>query len=112
MSNDKKSDMIGFKDFLVQQESKLPRKNTRMENLNHELLTFLDRDAKRLDKLINLYEEKVHMIKNYPQDANIIVSLDSEVISNKIDIIDFVKHNDCELKNNINNVLKFHFKAL
>jgi hypothetical protein len=112
MSKDKKNDMIGFKDFLDQQETKLPKRNTRLENLNHELLTFLERDANRLNKLIDLYEEKVHMIKNHPQDSNIIVSLDSEVISNKIDIIDFVKHNDCEFKNNVNNLLKSHFKNL
>jgi hypothetical protein len=69
-------DLSGFQDFIDAANdgpSKIPRKN-RVDGF--ELLTFLEQDSQRLENMIRLYEEKAFLLKNYPQDTDLIIKLD------------------------------------
>jgi len=112
MSNNNSDDMIGFKDFLETEEKKKPAGNKRVDNLNYELLSFLEKDAKRLDNHISLFEEKAFMLKNFPQDSKIIVDIETALIEKRISITEYIKHHPSGLNGNLSEVLENHFSSL
>lgn len=113
MSNRDNDDLIGFRDFLEDDDQKKKGSaNKRIDNLNYELLAFLEKDASRLDKHISLFEEKTFMLKNFPVDSKIIVDLESENIELKIDIINLLKSNPSALHSNLSEILEDHFSSL
>jgi len=109
---DPNDDMIGFKDFLDSEDKTKPIGNKRVDNLNYEIISFLEKDAKRLDKHISLFEEKTFMIKNFPQDSQIIVELETSIIEKRIAIINHTKNNPSAIIANLSEVLEDHFSSL
>lgn len=105
-------DMIGFKDFLDLEEKRKTGGNKRIDNLSYELISFLEKDAMRLDNFIKLFEEKCFMMKNYPQDSQIIVELEAAIIEKRIKLIDHFKQQNNALDMNLSEILEDHFSSL
>lgn len=104
-------DMIGFKDFLDGENNKKPTRNKRIDNDNYELISFLEKDAKRLSNQIDLYEEKSYLIKSFPQDTRIIIRLESELYDRKLELIEKFKEPNSALRQNISDILSAHFSS-
>lgn len=104
-------DMIGFQDFLSSQEDKRLKKGNRLKDSGHEMLSFLEREDKRLDLLSRLYTEKVEMIKSYPQDASIIIDLEKRLIETRNKVKDHLIKNDSHLRRNLREIYKNHFSS-
>ena len=102
-------DMIGFKDFLDAKDMQKPTTNKRIDNLNYELISFLEKDGKRLANHISLFEEKTYMLKNFPQDSQIIVSLETSIIEEKINLVNYLRSNPSSIHANFSEILKDHF---
>lgn len=106
------NDMIGFKDFLENQEEKrAQRPKSRQNNSTHELLSFFEKENNRLDKLIQLYTQKISMINDYPQEASLIVELQSSIIDYKIKLIDEFKKPDSHVNKNLVDIFAHHFSS-
>jgi hypothetical protein len=103
-------DLIGFKDFLDYQEEKIPKRMKRAQNSGFELYSFLERESFRLSKLLSLFEEKVFVIKNYPQDTKIIIDTESSIIEERINLVNKLAKPTSKLNSNIDEVLKKHFQ--
>lgn len=112
MSNRNDDDMIGFRDFLEDTDKKKNQTNKRVDNLNYELLSFLEKDANRLDKHISLFEEKTYMLKNFPTESKILVDLEAENIELRIDIINRLKSYPSGLHSHLSEILEDHFSSL
>ena len=72
MSNNDKDDLIGFRDFIDNDQGKSDKRSagTRSKN-DFELITFLEQDSQRLSNHIETFEEKAYVIKNYSQDPSL-----------------------------------------
>lgn len=105
-------DLVGFKEFIEDQKIKLntkPPSGTRAESSSHELLTFLNHETTRLDKLISLVEEKTHILKNYPQDSAIKIELETQLIKNRVFLFENLKSRESIFWKNLNEVYLKHF---
>jgi len=107
--NKNSSDIIGFKDFLDERDKKQPRINKRSLETNFELLTFLERESDRLGKIITVYDEKTHNIREYPQDTTIIAYQEANMIEAKIDTIELLKVKGSPFLKNLEDTLSAHF---
>lgn len=105
------NDMIGFQDFLVSQEEKRTRRTSRQNDSGHEILTFLEKENERLDRLSKLYTEKVQMIKNYPQDAAIIVGLEKSLVNHRNELKELIGKKDSHFLRNLREVYKTQFSS-
>lgn len=104
-------DMIGFQDFLDGQEEKRIRGNKRIVDSGHELLSFLEKENKRLELLTRLYDDQTEMMKHYPQAAIIIVDLETNLSKNKIKLIDHFKGQESHLRRNLREIYKNFFSS-
>lgn len=103
-------DMIGFQDFLSSQEEKR-NKNHRLNDSGHEMLSFLEKENNRLDLLSRLYTEKVEMIRSYPQDATLIVDLETKLINTKNRLKDNLIKRDSHMRKNLRELYRNHFNS-
>lgn len=104
-------DIIGFQDFLEGQEEKRSQGNRRSDNSGHELLSFLEKENRRLELLTKLYSEKSEMMRQFPQEAAIIVDLESNLSKNKIALIDCFSNADSHLRRNLREIYNNHFNS-
>ena len=109
MSPDDEDDLIGFRDFIDGEDNK-PAKSTRRRrestNTSFELLTFFENESNRLDMQNKFFEEKVYMIKNFPQAQSIRVHLSDEIQTN-IKLLDkMLLKKDSSLFKSLNEILK------
>jgi len=104
-------DLVGFKEFIDQQETVKPGRQRRDPNASFELLTFLENESIRLSKAIKLCEDKVHNIKKNPLDLKIIKDQESNLVSQKQALIQKLKKQDSTLSLNLNELLQSHFNS-
>lgn len=109
---DPQEEMIGFKEFLESTDNTQAPQRKRVDNLNHEMQSFLEKDANRLDKQISLFEEKTFMLKNFPQENKIIVDLETQIIEEKIKLFHILRTKPNGLYNNLSEILEKHFNLL
>jgi len=85
MSPKDDDDLAGFRDFIDGSNDKSIKAPKRRDNNTQgfELLTFLDNESMRLEKQSRFYEEKIYMLKNYPQQKAINYQLSEELKSQK-----------------------------
>ena len=108
-----KDDMIGFKDFLESQEEKRGVQSGSKKNYaTHELLSFFEKENKRLDRLIKLYTQKASMINNYSQEESLIIELRSKVIDEKSKLLAEIKKPESHLNKNLADIFRIHFTSL
>lgn len=107
--NDIPDDLIGFKDFIDYQDEKTTKSTIRESSSNYDLLTFLDRESNRLAKAIELCEEKVSILKNFPHDTSIIIEEETAIIEKRIRLIEQLKRDDSPLTLNLSELLQSHF---
>lgn len=109
MSSNDDDDLIGFRDFIDGENNSAPKGAKRRRESNSagfELLTFLENESQRLDKQNKFLEEKVYMIKNFPQSNRIQFQLDEEIDS-QIDILDkMLLKKDSSFFKSMNEILK------
>ena len=110
--NKKDDDLIGFKDFLDDQGIQKPRrfKNDK-RNEDFELLTFLEQESERLDQHLKLFEEKSYMLKNYPQDIELLIQAEEQKSSLKSDAIQKLKRLDSPLMKSLAEIFNPHFRT-
>lgn len=109
----KKSDdeLIGFRDFIDGESEKTSRKMPTKRYNDFELMTFLEQDSKRITKHIETFEEKVYMIKNYPQDIKLTTDLEIDVASKKGEVLTYLNRNDSPLVINLSDLFNRFFNS-
>lgn len=109
MSSDNEDDLIGFKDFLDAEGDKAPKNNKRRRDSNNsgfELLTFLENESSRLDKQNKFYEEKIYMLKNFPQSEPIKNNVSQEIEVNLSILEKMLLKKDSSFFKSMNEILK------
>lgn len=109
---DKLSDIIGFKEFLEPKGSNKGPQESRQRVDGFELLTFLEQDSTRIEKLKNLFEEKAYLISNYPQDPVLNINLNSNNLMTKSDVTEELRSNTSPLVRNLAEMFNRHFNGL
>lgn len=107
-SND---DLIGFRDFLDHEQEKTSQKNVKKRDTDFELITFLEQDSKRITKHLETFEEKVYVLKNYPQDIKLISDQDFEVTKSKVKVMTNLNRNDSPLFINLAELFRNFFNS-
>lgn len=104
-------DLVGFRDFLDNEpEPQLGKSNVKRYN-DFELMTFLEQDSKRITKHIETFEEKVYMIKNYPQDIKLTSELEVDVASKRGEVLSYLNRNDSPLVINLSELFNLYFNS-
>lgn len=104
-------DLIGFRDFLDGQPQKSSPKVPNNRYSDFELITFLEQDSKRITKHIETFEEKVYMIKHYPQDIKLITDQEIQVASKKGETIELLSRKESPLYINFSEIYKSFFNS-
>ena len=112
MTNKNNDDeLIGFKDF-IEGENKTfmkPNSQKKRKDADFELVTFLEQESKRISKHINTYEEKVYVIKNYPQNPNLNIEAEAQNIQKRIETIELCKKENSPLFKNLADIFNQFF---
>jgi hypothetical protein len=94
MTNKEDDDLIGFKDFIDGEDKPFlqnaPQK--KRKDADFELVTFLEQESKRIGKHIEIFEEKVFVMKNYSQNPNLNIEAETENIQKRVETIELCKH--------------------
>ena len=104
-------DLIGFRDFLDSESEKTTAKMPTKRYNDFELMTFLEQDSIRITKHIETFEEKVYMIKNYPQDVKLTTDLEMDVASKKGEVLSYLNRNDSPLTINLSDLFNSFFNS-
>lgn len=110
MTKKSDDDLIGFRDFL-DGDDKVSKKNpTTLRNQNDfELVTFLEQDSTRLSNHIDTFEEKVYVMKNYPQDPTLNVEAEHELIQSRVEAINLCLRPDAPIYRNLSEIFNRFF---
>ena len=81
MTKKKDDELAGFRDFLEGDKhlSKAFSKKDRSNNSGYELLTFLEKESSRLDKQLEVMEEKSYLLKSCDSFDNINREINREI---------------------------------
>lgn len=105
---DKNSDIVGFEEFLEFTQSKKPvagnRSYLKKFDDQFDLLTFLETESHRLEKLVELFQEKVSILKNCPQDISLTVKQETSNITMKTEIVQNLIKKNSPLNQNLLNL--------
>ena len=85
-------------------------KKKKAEAHSYKMHTFLEYESKRLSKILDFYDTKVLGLKSYPQSLKIETELEGSLHNEKENLIRKLKREKSPLSNNINAILKIHFK--
>ncbi|MAZ46970.1 MAG: hypothetical protein CME65_00315 [Halobacteriovoraceae bacterium] len=107
-SNKEDDDLIGFRDFIEKDKRPSPPKEKR--SINHEMQTFLQREEQRLRKLVDLYEEKSNLIKNYDQYHKLRQKASAHLHDKRKETIRSLKSGGTHFKKNLEELLGSYFK--
>jgi hypothetical protein len=101
-------ELIGFRDFIKDESEPGVKSSKKRDNQNSsfELLSFLESESIRLEKQKSLYEEKVYMLKNYPQAKNINFNLESDLMSHMDIAHKMLMQDGSPLMSSLNEILK------
>ena len=107
-NKDDEDDLVGFRDFIEGEANKpkIPKKRRNDKSGGFELLTFLEAESKRLEKHHKFYEEKLYMIKNFPQHKAINFQVENEIESQLDTLCKMLMKNDSPLYQSINEILR------
>lgn len=81
MSDKKDDELAGFRDFLDgdKQLKKALSKKGRANNSGYELLSFLEKESQRIDKQLEVLEEKSYLLKSCDSFENINRDINKEI---------------------------------
>lgn len=106
IKKDKNQDIIGFEEFLEftknKNASQLNKHLSKKGDDQFELLTFLSSESKKLENLLELFQEKVNILKNCPQDITLTVKQETSNITMKTEIVQSLVQKNSPLNNNLN----------
>jgi hypothetical protein len=108
----KDNDLTGFKDFLEGDKS-LSAKQYKKERHNGdaELFTFLEQDSKRIERHLKLYEEKAYMLKEYPQEIELMIQLEEHKNELRSQIVTKLKEQNSPLMKSLAELFNPHFRS-
>jgi hypothetical protein len=111
MSNNDKDDLIGFRDFIDNDQGKSDKRSagTRSKN-DFELITFLEQDSQRLSNHIETFEEKAYVIKNYSQDPSLNIEAEHSSIQSRVQTISLCLRPEAPIHRNIAEIFSNFFK--
>lgn len=107
--NSPTQDLIGFKEFIEHQEKNIVKTNLRDSQTSYTLLTFLETESLRLNKAIELYENKIDILKKFPQDEKLIQKEQEKLQTDKEALVLKLQEADSTLTQNIDEILQLHF---
>jgi len=112
MTNKKDDDDIsGFKEFLDGEDKSFlqsaPQK--KRQNVDFELVTFLEQESRRISKHIETFEEKVYIIKNYSQNPNLNIEAETSNIQTRIETVELCKRSNSPLFKNLGDIFSQFF---
>lgn len=108
-NNDEKDNLIGFKDIIDEYGVKKSAKQLRESEFNYKMLTFLDKESERLSKVINFCDDKITVLKKYPQNIKLEVELEVQLKLEKSKLVQRLRWDKSPLSVNIDTMLKTHF---
>lgn len=108
---DDEDDLIGFKEFLEGQDTSFMKRSpqSKRKDADFELVTFLEQESKRITKHIEIFEEKVYLMKNYSQNPNLNIEAESENIRQRIETIELCKRENSPLFKNFSEIFRQFF---
>jgi len=105
-------DLIGFRDFLDAEQTETKKKqNTVRKQNDFELVTFLEQDSSRISNLIETFEEKAYVIKNYSQDPALNIESEHELINSQAAALSLSLRSDAPIYRNLAEVFNNFFKS-
>ena len=108
--SDQDDDLIGFKDFLEQERKKSEIKGPpRNRTDGFELLTFLEQDSIRIEKLIKIFEEKSYVLKNYPQAKSVLADISTHRDLLRQQLIETLAQKSSHLFQNLAEIFDKHY---
>lgn len=104
-------ELYGFKEFLEGDKTGINQKsgNAKRPMGGFELLTFLEQDSIRIQKLINLYEEKAYILKNYSQFQQLQFKAQFNRDRLKKKLMEKLKSDNAELYKRLSEIFNTHF---
>lgn len=110
MTKKNNDDLIGFKDFIDHEAKQSAPKASRRDN-DFELITFLEQDSIRLTKHIEAFEEKVYVIKNFPQEEKLLAQQERILKAKKETMLGLCSRNDSPLILNLSELFQIFFNS-
>ena len=111
MSNKDKDDLVGFREFIDNDQVKNDKKHSGIRlNNDFELITFLEQDSKRLSNHIETFEEKAFVINNYPQDPSLNIEAEHSSIQSRVETISLCLKPEAPIHRNIAEIFSSFFK--
>lgn len=107
--DNEKDDLIGFRDFIDGEDVKPSRVIESKQFRGFDLITFLEQESTRLSQQIDLFEEKVFMLKKYPQDSALFAEEEERNFELQSQVIQKIKQEDSIFFKNLDHLLKEHF---
>ena len=106
-------ELIGFKDFIEERDKKQPKisRTGRDSDSSFELLSFLERESDRLAKIIDICEEKSRTLSLFPHDSSIVAFQETDILENRIHIVEMLKQEDSPFIKNLDFLFKTHFSS-
>ena len=109
-NNENDNDLTGFKDFLEVERKKNDGRHTpRTRSDGFELLTFLEQDSKRVEKFIQVFEEKSYVLKNNPQEVAILAEISNHRDLLRLQLIEVLAKDSGVLFENLGDIFRNHF---
>lgn len=109
---DNKNDLAGFEEFIEYTEGRRVIKGSgsgRKRDESFELLTFLETESIRLDKVLDMLEEKIPTMKNHPQDIALTVKQETTNITLKAEIVQSQLSTHSGINKNLTTLFKSFF---
>lgn len=100
-------DLSGFKDF-IDLKQKAPVKTSRSSSA--ELLTFLDYETTRIDKITSLFSERSILLKKHPHQEKIRNDLADYNNELKTKLIEILSKEDSNLMKSLAELFNPHFR--
>ncbi|MBC74484.1 MAG: hypothetical protein CME64_00555 [Halobacteriovoraceae bacterium] len=108
MSDDKKDDLIGFRDFI---EGDKLLKNANQPNKKHkrdgfEMFSFLELESKRLDKQLKVLEEASYLLKSCDSFPGLNKQINREILLTNAKLMNRLFDEDSPMCKSLDEVFK------
>ncbi|MGK0367898.1 MAG: hypothetical protein ACI9QD_001038 [Thermoproteota archaeon] len=109
---DDEDDLIGFRDLFKDEKGLQGPKRKRATTSSLELLSLLNHDSKRLDKLIQFFDFGLNNMTQFDQTQTLIQKQRDENFSHRSELYRVFRTKDSSMVKNLTDIFDNHFKEI
>lgn len=112
MTKDKDDELSGFRDFLEGENIKrVPGKGQPSKHAGFELLSFLELESARLDKQLNVMEEKNYVLKNCDSFDQLNKRINRDISLRNVELMRLLYREDSPMMKSLKELFGSLFKS-